>query len=110
MIVTTCAVNVFRNADEEDRAELADKGTARKFYSAGNFFEVLSQVPPCPVRSVGRVLAIPSLPHTAGRPSISSESWTRRLQVINCTRSGKRPRSSRQSKRAAPSYREDLVT
>jgi vacuolar protein sorting-associated protein VTA1 len=34
---------VFNKADEEDRAGLADKDTARTFFAAGVFFDILSQ-------------------------------------------------------------------
>ncbi|CAB1115375.1 unnamed protein product [Ectocarpus sp. CCAP 1310/34] len=37
------AMREFNAADEEDRAGLADQGTARTFYAAGVFFDVLRQ-------------------------------------------------------------------
>jgi vacuolar protein sorting-associated protein VTA1 len=37
------ALEVFNKADEEDRAGLADKDTARTFFAAGVFFDILSQ-------------------------------------------------------------------
>lgn len=37
------ALKDFNAADEEDRAGLADQGTARTFYAAGVFFDVLKQ-------------------------------------------------------------------
>eukprot|EP00953_Heterococcus_sp_UTEX-ZZ885_P022787 12583-Heterococcus_DN1.PRE.8 len=37
------ALEVFYKADEEDRAGLADKDTARTFFAAGVFFDILSQ-------------------------------------------------------------------
>lgn len=41
--VTQFAMDVFAKADQEDRAELADANTARTFYAAGIFFDVLNQ-------------------------------------------------------------------
>eukprot|EP01084_Bolivina_argentea_P122402 216899_1 len=37
------ANNVFTQADEEDRAGLADKETAKQFYVAGNIYDVMQQ-------------------------------------------------------------------
>ena len=37
------ALEVFNKADEEDRAGLADKDTARTFFAAGVFFDILGQ-------------------------------------------------------------------
>mmetsp|Transcript_1423 Transcript_1423/g.3214 ORF Transcript_1423/g.3214 Transcript_1423/m.3214 type:complete len:407 (+) Transcript_1423:119-1339(+) len=37
------ADRVFDNADEEDRAGLANKRTAKTFYAAGTFYEILQQ-------------------------------------------------------------------
>ncbi|KAL7507551.1 hypothetical protein ACHAXN_007656 [Cyclotella atomus] len=37
------ADRVFDKADGEDRAGLADKGTAKTFYAAGTFYEILQQ-------------------------------------------------------------------
>ncbi|KAL7469796.1 hypothetical protein ACHAXS_010042 [Conticribra weissflogii] len=37
------ADRVFNKADEEDRAGLANKGTAKTFYAAGTFYEILQQ-------------------------------------------------------------------
>ena len=37
------ADRVFDKADSEDRAGLADKGTAKTFYAAGTFYEILQQ-------------------------------------------------------------------
>lgn len=37
------ADRVFDKADEEDRAGLANKGTAKTFYAAGTFYEILQQ-------------------------------------------------------------------
>ena len=37
------ANRVFDKADGEDRAGLADKGTAKTFYAAGTFYEILQQ-------------------------------------------------------------------
>eukprot|EP00617_Octactis_speculum_P016837 CAMPEP_0185753062 /NCGR_PEP_ID=MMETSP1174-20130828/11813_1 /TAXON_ID=35687 /ORGANISM="Dictyocha speculum, Strain CCMP1381" /LENGTH=293 /DNA_ID=CAMNT_0028430753 /DNA_START=21 /DNA_END=902 /DNA_ORIENTATION=- len=42
-VVTKFALDVFARADEEDRAERANKGTARTFYAAGIFLETLKQ-------------------------------------------------------------------
>ncbi|CAM9266339.1 unnamed protein product, partial [Chrysoparadoxa australica] len=42
-ICTEFALDVFGKADEEDRAGFADKGTARTFYAAGAFLEILQQ-------------------------------------------------------------------
>jgi vacuolar protein sorting-associated protein VTA1 len=44
--VRTCreyAEWVFKQADDIDRAGVADKGTVKLFYSAGSFFDVLEQ-------------------------------------------------------------------
>mmetsp|Transcript_18831 Transcript_18831/g.34010 ORF Transcript_18831/g.34010 Transcript_18831/m.34010 type:complete len:127 (+) Transcript_18831:38-418(+) len=41
--VTQFGLDVFQRADNEDRAELADKGTAKVFYVAANFFDTLKQ-------------------------------------------------------------------
>ncbi|CAM9846272.1 unnamed protein product, partial [Heterosigma akashiwo] len=41
--MTEFAHAVFARADEEDRAGLADKGTARTFYAAANFYDALAQ-------------------------------------------------------------------
>jgi vacuolar protein sorting-associated protein VTA1 len=40
------ADRVFDKADGEDRAGLADKGTAKTFYAAGTFYEILQQFYP----------------------------------------------------------------
>ncbi|ETI43728.1 hypothetical protein F441_11263 [Phytophthora nicotianae CJ01A1] len=37
------AMEIFSKADDEDRAGLANKGTARTFYAAGTFFDILNQ-------------------------------------------------------------------
>ena len=37
------ANKVFDKADEEDRAGMANKGTAKSFYAAGTFYEILQQ-------------------------------------------------------------------
>eukprot|EP00984_Skeletonema_dohrnii_P007363 scaffold2671_cov81-Skeletonema_dohrnii-CCMP3373.AAC.3 len=37
------ADRVFEKADSEDRAGVANKGTARSFYAAGTFYEILQQ-------------------------------------------------------------------
>lgn len=37
------ALEVFKKADDKDRAGLADKGTARTFYAADTFFQTLKQ-------------------------------------------------------------------
>ncbi|XP_074345926.1 protein HOMOLOG OF MAMMALIAN LYST-INTERACTING PROTEIN 5-like isoform X2 [Apium graveolens] len=37
------ALNVFAKADKQDRAGRADKGTAKTFYAASIFFEILNQ-------------------------------------------------------------------
>ena len=37
------ALNVFNKADQEDRDGVADKATAKIFYSAGSFFDILEQ-------------------------------------------------------------------
>lgn len=37
------AEKVFNKADEEDRSELADKGTAKTFYAAATFLQILDQ-------------------------------------------------------------------
>lgn len=37
------AISVFDKADAEDRAGAADKGTAKLFYAAGTFFDILEQ-------------------------------------------------------------------
>jgi vacuolar protein sorting-associated protein VTA1 len=37
------ALNTFAKADEEDRAGIADRATAKIFYSAGTFFDILEQ-------------------------------------------------------------------
>eukprot|EP01036_Dinobryon_divergens_P033339 gene33339-43102_t len=37
------ALNAFNKADEEDRSGIADKTTAKIFYSAGTFFDILEQ-------------------------------------------------------------------
>ena len=42
-VVEAFALDVFQKADGEDRSGLADKGTARTFYAAGNFLDVLQQ-------------------------------------------------------------------
>jgi len=42
-LMTEFAHAVFARADEEDRAGLADKGTARTFYAAANFYDALAQ-------------------------------------------------------------------
>ncbi|TMW68832.1 hypothetical protein Poli38472_006300 [Pythium oligandrum] len=37
------ALEIFTKADDEDRAGCADKNTARTFYAAGTFFDILNQ-------------------------------------------------------------------
>ncbi|OWZ21834.1 Vacuolar protein sorting-associated protein [Phytophthora megakarya] len=37
------AMEIFSKADDEDRAGMANKGTARTFYAAGTFFDILNQ-------------------------------------------------------------------
>ncbi|EEY66038.1 vacuolar protein sorting-associated protein VTA1 [Phytophthora infestans T30-4] len=37
------AMEIFSKADDEDRAGMATKSTARTFYAAGTFFDILSQ-------------------------------------------------------------------
>ncbi|KAG2772590.1 hypothetical protein PC129_g3406 [Phytophthora cactorum] len=37
------ALEIFSKADDEDRAGMANKSTARTFYAAGTFFDILSQ-------------------------------------------------------------------
>lgn len=37
------AMNVFQKADDEDRMGMADKGTAKLFYAAGTFFDIMEQ-------------------------------------------------------------------
>ena len=37
------ALEIFKKADDKDRAGLADKGTARTFYAADTFFQTLKQ-------------------------------------------------------------------
>mmetsp|Transcript_77253 Transcript_77253/g.151544 ORF Transcript_77253/g.151544 Transcript_77253/m.151544 type:complete len:297 (-) Transcript_77253:26-916(-) len=44
--MNTCksyAMSVFQKADDEDRAGAADKGTAKLFYAAGTFFDIMEQ-------------------------------------------------------------------
>ena len=40
------AFSVFNRGDEEDRAGLASKSTAKVFYSASSFFDILEQFGP----------------------------------------------------------------
>lgn len=40
-ICKTYANSVFEKADDEDRAGVADKATAKMFYAAGTFFDIL---------------------------------------------------------------------
>lgn len=42
-LLTEFANSVFNRADEEDIAGLANKGTARTFYAAANFYDALAQ-------------------------------------------------------------------
>eukprot|EP00608_Synchroma_pusillum_P008234 CAMPEP_0198422618 /NCGR_PEP_ID=MMETSP1452-20131203/2517_1 /TAXON_ID=1181717 /ORGANISM="Synchroma pusillum, Strain CCMP3072" /LENGTH=231 /DNA_ID=CAMNT_0044142891 /DNA_START=23 /DNA_END=714 /DNA_ORIENTATION=- len=42
-IMEEFARSVFKKADDEDRAGVADKGTARTFYAAGSFLDTLQQ-------------------------------------------------------------------
>ncbi|KAL4169728.1 hypothetical protein KRP22_010643 [Phytophthora ramorum] len=37
------AIEIFSKADDEDRAGMANKSTARTFYAAGTFFDILNQ-------------------------------------------------------------------
>jgi vacuolar protein sorting-associated protein VTA1 len=37
------AATVFNKADEEDRAGMADKATAKIYYAAGSFYDILEQ-------------------------------------------------------------------
>ncbi|KAF4320470.1 hypothetical protein BBO99_00002621 [Phytophthora kernoviae] len=37
------AMEIFSKADDEDRAGMASKSTARTFYAAGTFFDILNQ-------------------------------------------------------------------
>jgi vacuolar protein sorting-associated protein VTA1 len=37
------AMSVFQKADDEDRAGASDKGTAKLFYAAGTFFDIMEQ-------------------------------------------------------------------
>ncbi|KAH0941998.1 hypothetical protein HID58_001635, partial [Brassica napus] len=48
MHVEGFALNVFAKADKQDRAGRADLGTAKTFYAANIFFEILSQFGPVP--------------------------------------------------------------
>lgn len=43
LICERFAYNVFSKADDEDRAGLADKNTAKTFYAAATFLEILEQ-------------------------------------------------------------------
>mmetsp|Transcript_24524 Transcript_24524/g.45365 ORF Transcript_24524/g.45365 Transcript_24524/m.45365 type:complete len:365 (-) Transcript_24524:225-1319(-) len=43
LICRRFADRIFQKADNEDRAGRADKGTARTFYAAASFFEILQQ-------------------------------------------------------------------
>lgn len=43
LICRRFADRIFKKADAEDRAGAADKGTARTFYAAASFFEILQQ-------------------------------------------------------------------
>jgi vacuolar protein sorting-associated protein VTA1 len=43
LICEKFAFSVFARADEEDRAGNSNKGTARTFYAAGTFFDILEQ-------------------------------------------------------------------
>ncbi|CAN0061383.1 unnamed protein product, partial [Phaeothamnion confervicola] len=45
MVVTSFANDVFSRADDEDRAGLADKGTASSFFAAATFYDILEQFP-----------------------------------------------------------------
>mmetsp|Transcript_33176 Transcript_33176/g.56765 ORF Transcript_33176/g.56765 Transcript_33176/m.56765 type:complete len:299 (-) Transcript_33176:101-997(-) len=48
-ICKSYALSVFEKADDEDRAGAADKATAKLFYAAGTFFDILEQfgdIPP----------------------------------------------------------------
>ena len=47
-ICRTYSLSVFEKADDEDRAGVADKGTAKLFYAAGTFFDILEQFGPIP--------------------------------------------------------------
>lgn len=42
-ICLSYAQSVFEKADDEDRAGVADKATAKLFYAAGTFFDILEQ-------------------------------------------------------------------
>jgi hypothetical protein len=48
MHVEGFALSVFAKADKQDRAGRADLGTAKTFYAASIFFEILSQFGPVP--------------------------------------------------------------
>jgi vacuolar protein sorting-associated protein VTA1 len=43
LICERFAYNVFSKADDEDRAGLSDKNTAKTFYAAATFLEILEQ-------------------------------------------------------------------
>ena len=45
-ICRSYALSVFEKADNEDRAGMADKATAKLFYAAGTFFDILEQFGP----------------------------------------------------------------
>lgn len=45
-ICRSYALSVFEKADDDDRLGVADKATAKLFYAAGTFFDVLEQFGP----------------------------------------------------------------
>jgi vacuolar protein sorting-associated protein VTA1 len=60
-ICKSYALSVFEKADDEDRAGVADKGTAKLFYAAGTFFDILEQFGPIS-NEVGTIICYYQLP------------------------------------------------